>query len=179
MEETKTPAASRKRGGGPEGSRVRYGEGGRAKLIRTKGRQWSDEAEIIFFDALAASCNVRHAAEAAGATVYTVHRQRRLRPEFALRWDAALAQGHARLEMALVEAALDSLENVDFDAERPIPRMTVDQAIRIVQLYRGPVRGDGAAPGRRPRRRSLDEVRASILKKLEAIENARGRDGEG
>ena len=164
---------------GPAGAQVRYGEGGRAKLICTSGHRWSDEAESLFFDALAASCNVKHAAAASGFTPPTVYAQRRKRPEFAARWDEALGQGYVRLEMALVEAAVDTFEGVPFDADRPIPPVTVAEAIRLVQLYRGAVKGDGPGPGRRPRRRTLDEVRASIIRKIEAIENAEAANEAG
>lgn len=177
MTEKAEVARGRKRGAGrgcgPAGSRVRYGENGRAMLIRTNGAQWSDEAEEAFFDLLSASCNVRASVEAVGFTVYTVYRQRRLRPEFALRWRLALEQGHARLEMALFRAATDTMEGVEFDAEQPIPAMTAAEALRLVQLYGPMLRGEGPQPGRRPRRRSLDEVRASITKKVEAIRAAR------
>ena len=157
------------RGNGPAGSRVRRGADGRGRLIRTDGAQWSDEAEERFFDLLAASCNVKASVEAVGFTVYTVYRLRRLRPDFALRWRAALEQGHARLEMALFRAANDTLEGVKFDAEQPIPSMTAAEALRLVQLYGPMLRGEGPEPGRRPRRRSLDEVRGSIMKKVAAI----------
>ena len=53
------------RGAGPVGSRLRYGNDKRAKRVKTGGYQWSDEAEELFFDHLAASCNVRASADAA------------------------------------------------------------------------------------------------------------------
>jgi hypothetical protein len=166
------------RGAGPAGSRVRYDQSGHAKRVKTGGYQWSEEAEEAFFDHLAASCNVRASAAAVGFTTFTVYRQRRLRPEFAARWQAALEQGYARLEMALVEAAADSLDGVEFDAERPIPKMSVDQAMNLLKLHRAEVRGvGGARPGRFAAPRGIEHYRASILRKLEAIRNARGRLG--
>lgn len=161
------------------GSRVRYGENGCAKRIKTGGAQWSEEAEEAFFDALGASCNVSWSAAEVGFTTFTVYRQRRMRPEFATRWNAALAQGYARLEMALVEAAVDTVEGAEFDADRPIPRMTVDQAMNLLKLHGPQVRGERRGPGNHARRRTLDEVRASIVKKIEAIENAAGASAAG
>lgn len=166
-------------GEGPAGSRVRYDQSGRAKRVKTGGYQWSEEAEEAFFDHLAASCNVRASAEAVGFTADTVYRQRRMRPEFAQRWQAALEQGYARLEMALVEAANDTLEDVEFDAERPIPKMTVEQAMNVLRAHRNEVRGDGRrGPGRHAHPPTLEEVRASIEKKVRAIKAAR-TSGEG
>jgi hypothetical protein len=163
------------RGAGPKGSRVRYGPTGRAQRIKTGGYQWSDEAEEAFFDHLGADGNVRAAAAAVGFSTFTVYRQRRLRPEFAARWRTVLDQAYDRLELALVQAAIDSVEDVEFGEDRPIPRMTVDQAMNVLRAHRNEVRGDGGRrPGRYARRRSLDEVRESILRKLAAIARSRG-----
>ncbi len=85
----------------------------------------------------------------------------------------ALAQGYARLETALLQAAIDSLAAVDFDDARPIPRMTVDQAMNVLRAHRHEVAGDGRrGPGARARVRGIEEVRAGILRKVEAIRNA-------
>lgn len=165
------------RGGGPAGSRVRYGPTGRAQRIKTGGHQWSDEAEEEFFDHLAATCNVRASAEAVGFTTFTVYRQKRLRPDFAAKWRAALIQGYEALEMELVRAAIDSLEGVEFEAERPIPKMSVEQAMNVLRAHRGEVLGTGRGPGGKRRPPTLDEVRTSIARKVKAIRKARGLDG--
>ena len=171
MENTSTPADN----GRLAGTHVRYGPTGRAQKIKTGGAQWSDEAEELFLDVLAASCNIKMAAEATGFHTQTAYRLRRLRPDFAARWKEALDQGYIRLEMALVEAACDSIDNVEFDVDRPIPKMTVDQAMGVLRAHKNEVMGDGKRPsGNQARRRSLDEVRDSIRKKIKAIEAARG-----
>lgn len=166
------------RAAGPAGSRVRYGPTGRAQRVKTGGHQWSDEAEEEFFDHLAATCNVCSSAAAVGFTTFTVYRQRRMRADFAARWQAALDQGYARLEMALVQTAADSIEGLEFDAERPIPRMTAEQAMNVLRAHRNEVRGDGRrGPGVRYGPPALDAVRASIEKKVRAIKTARGQCG--
>ena len=163
----------------PAGSRVRYAEGGRAKRIKTGGAQWSEEAEEAFLDALSATCNVRMAAAHVGFTTFTPYRQRRIRPAFAARWQAALEQGYIRLEWALLSAAVDSMEGTAFDAEAPIPRMTVEEAQRTLRLHRAAA-GDGRGPRYgRPAPRPVEQVRASILRKIETIVAARGLDGDG
>jgi hypothetical protein len=170
MENTSAPGQK----GRVAGSQVRYGPKGRAQRIKTGGAQWSEEAEELFFDVLAASCNVLMAAQATGFTAATVYWHRRRRPEFAARWKEALEQGYARLEMALVEAACDTLDSAEFDADRPIPKMTVEQAMNVLRAHRNAVEGDGKrGPGRYARRRTFEEVRDSIVKKIEAIERAR------
>ena len=168
------------RGCGPAGSRVRYGPTGRAQLVKTGGSQWSDEAEEAFFDHLGATCNVRASAAAVGFTTFTVYRQRRLRPEFRARWQAVLEQGYAALEMAMVQAALDTFDGVDVErgdpaGDRPFPKMTVEQALNLLKLHRAEARGgEGGRPGRRPIPRGIEFYRESIRKKVEAIRRAGG-----
>jgi hypothetical protein len=145
MENTSSPDHE----GRVAGSHVRYGPTGHAQRIKTGGAQWSDEAEELFLDVLASSCNVTMAAEATGFHTQTAYRMRRLRPDFAARWAQALEQGYIRLEFALVQAACDSVADVEFDSERPIPKMTVDQAMGVLRAHKGEVMGDGRKiPGR-------------------------------
>jgi hypothetical protein len=156
-------------GNSSNGERVARGPNGRTMRRKNNGWFWSDEVEAQFFDHLAASGNVRAAAEAVGFCTPTVYRLRRQRPDFAARWQEALEQGYAKLEMALLLAANLSMEGEEF-ADLPIPKMTVEQAMNVLRAHRNAVEGDGRrGPGRLPRRRSLDEVRGSILKKVEAI----------
>ncbi|WP_260599244.1 hypothetical protein [Sphingomonas endolithica] len=150
--------------------KLRYGPTGRPQVLKDSGWHWNDAAEAAFFDHLAASCNVTAAAEAVGFSTPTVYRLRQTRPEFAARWQAALEQGYARLELALLKAAVDTIDDVPFDVERPTPKMTVDQAMNVLRAHRNSVVDNGrGGPGKTARRRSLDEVRASILSKVEAI----------
>lgn len=135
--------------------------------------QWSEAVEELFLDVLAASCNVSLAADEAGVGHSSVYRQRRTRADFAEKWQAALAQGYARLEMALVKAAIDSLAGTAFDAERPIPQMSAETAIRVLQLHRAAVTGIGRTSGWKAPPRGIEHYRASILRKVAAIKAAR------
>jgi hypothetical protein len=164
-------------GSGPAGRFVRIGPRGRAQRIKTGGYQWSDEAEEAFFEHLAASGNVRMSAEAVGFTTPTVYRQRRLRPEFAARFRAVLEHAYDQLEMALLRAALDSVEDEEFPADRPIPKMTVEQAMNVLRAHRNELRGDGRrGPGRYSMPKDIAHYKASILRKIEAIKAAREAD---
>lgn len=162
---------------GPAGSNYTIGRDG-PQLIRTSGDRWSEQAEARFLDSLAASCNVSASAEIAGFSKAAIYHRRRHDPGFALRWQAALEQGYARIELLLVRRAAEALEGHAPDPEAPLAAMTVKEAIMVLQLHRASVKGDGRAPGWRARPRPLDDMRQSILTKLEAIEAAR-RGGEG
>ncbi len=159
---------------GPEGTIMRAGGKDGPQLISSRGRRWTDEAEEIFLDSLGASCNVTLSAKATGFSREAIYKRRRRDPRFAERWQAALAQGYARLEAALVKAAIDTMEGNTPDPDSPIPTMSVRDAIAVLKLHRDSVHGEGKRPGWRGRPRSLDEVKQSILRKLSALHRVRG-----
>lgn len=158
---------------GPAGTIVRASGKDGPQVIRSTGHRWTEQAEAVFLDQLAASCNVKLSAAAAGFSTVAIYNRRRADPGFAARWQAALEQGYARIEILLVQRASDALEGFAPDPETAIPEMTVKDALAILGLHRAAVKGEGRRPGWRPRPRSLDEVRDSILTKLEAIEALR------
>lgn len=193
----------------PPGRVVRPAIHGGTKVIRVQARdgagaegaRWSEAAEERFLDQLAATCNVTAAAEAAGFSTTTLYKRRARWPGFAAEWDAAIAQGYARLEARLVELATDSLRAAaEAGAEAADacddgrghrcesaggraaevasgPRMTVAEAMNLLRLHRASVRG--GAPQRYGWRRGAPDpeaLRASILRKIEAIERADARE---
>ncbi|HEU4650163.1 MAG TPA: hypothetical protein VFS49_01995 [Croceibacterium sp.] len=163
---------------GPPGRLLLRGPCG-TQVRSTTGHRWSDEAETLFLDQLAATCNVTLAGEACGFTHAALYRRRRNDAAFAQRWDAALAQGYTHLESLLLRRACDAMEGMapDPTAAVHIPEMTVRDALTILGHHRR--RLEGRPPSRREwrRRRPFEEARDSILSKLEAFERAR-RDEE-
>ncbi len=159
---------------GPAGIIVRGGDTAKPQIVATTGKRWSDKAERAFLEMLAATCNVRRAAQAAGFGTITVY-QRRLRyPGFAEQWADALDTGYARLELAVLEAANDTLAGVAFDPDRPIPRMTMNEALQVLQLHRATVKfGQKNGSGWRLRPADPEKARAAILKKVAAVRRAR------
>ena len=165
------------------GKRIRVGASvvrstrwARAQRVRSY-RQWSDEAETEFLDGLAASANVTLACEEAGVGHTSVYRRRRDNAAFAIKWQAALEQGYARLEMELVRSAVDSLGSLSFDASRPIAAMGAETALKVLTLHRQSVTGEGKRSGYRagpPKR--LIEIQDELIKRAEAIRRARGTD---
>lgn len=153
---------------GPSGTGILVGKDG-AQLIRSTGKRWSEEAEDRFLDTLAASCNVSAAAEAAGFTRFTCYKRRRSDPGFAKRWDTALEQGAARIRALLLQRAIEALEGFAPDPDTPIPNMTVKEALSVLAAHDRRISGGPRSRREWARPRSLDEMRDSILRKLEAI----------
>ncbi len=170
---------------GPQGAVVRAPGKGRAKLLRSSGRRWSDRAEALFLEHLATTANVRASAAAAGFSATTVYKRRMAWPGFAERWDVALEQGYVRIEALLIECATTTLSG---DADVPPgedivltgPTMTLAEAMNMLKLHRATVRGgtpqrykDWSAP------LDFEAVRASIHRKIDAVVRARKPDAEG
>jgi hypothetical protein len=145
------------------------------QLVRPGRRRIGPEAEEVFLDRLAASCNVAYAAAGAGFSKEAFYARRRRDPGFAARWDSALAQGYVRIEALLIDNAEQALAGRAPDPESPIPPMTARDAIMLLQLHQARVAGTARRPGWAPRPRALDEVRESILAKLAAFDRARDR----
>ena len=217
---------------------VRPAINGKTQIARTSDARWSLRAERIFLTELAATCNVRAAAAAAGFSTTAIYNRRMRSAEFAAAWALALDQGYARIETALVELASARLcalvsggeaggvaragdgsadeaksaggaaegagaeggsgagsgadagaesgavsdggsKGADAGAESRVagPAMSIGEMMNLLRLHRASARGGAAqnydwrAQGR-PGPEELDAVRASILRKIEAIERA-------
>jgi hypothetical protein len=66
---------------------------------------------------------------------------------FRRRWDQALANGRAAIEMGLVAEAKRSLDPDEMDLPAPEPRVSVSEAIKITQMAQGAGRGGGRGAG--------------------------------
>jgi hypothetical protein len=97
------------------------GQEGRPELVlgaSKKGPQkrtgrpsdWTVAMADKFVAVLADSCNVSLAARAIRRSVGNVYRQRTRDAEFRTKWDQALSVGYARLEMMMLERALNGVE---------------------------------------------------------------------
>ncbi len=177
-------AARRGAGAPPMGRGVRQDKNGKAQVIRATGR-WSQEAEARFLGELAATANVRAAAAAAGFSTTAIYKRRAAWPGFRAAWDAALDQGYARIEALLIAGACDALSGAGAVVGDAVPvvavaAMTVDQAMNLLRLHRASARG--GAPQRydaKAKPADLATVRASILRKVAAIERADARTAAG
>lgn len=160
------------------GTVVRRTRWGPAQVVRTC-KQWCDQDEAVFLDALADTCNVRMACAIAGVATTTVYRQRHLRADFAHRWQAAIEQGYAELEVSLIRAAQEAVDtNRAPSPTRRVRAMSAETALKVLQSHRASATGKGKVGGwSRPPRR-LEEVQDEILRKVDAIRRARSETGE-
>jgi hypothetical protein len=142
------------------------------QIITTGENRWSEAKEQAFLNALGASCNATYAIRACGLSKGALYYRRRKDAGFAARWQAALSQGYVRIEMLLIDNAERTLSGKAPDPDCPIPQMTVKEAMNLLQLHRAEVHEGGNRRKKwNARPRPLEEVRSSILARLEAIAN--------
>ncbi|HZF43754.1 MAG TPA: hypothetical protein VEZ48_10130 [Sphingomonadaceae bacterium] len=139
---------------------------------------------------LSATANARAAAAAAGVSASGAWVRRRRVPAFAEACDEAVADGHARLEMLMMErgtallggagfdeAADRAAQPQDEDARDAAARAAFDPQVAMWLLKRQDQRRAGTARRKRPWEREvpIKEVRASIMRKVEAMARANAR----
>jgi hypothetical protein len=159
------------------GEVVRASKAGRPCILRAGEGRWCADSEQAFLAALSATANVRAAARAAGFSTVTVYNRRRQWPAFARAWDEAKAEGYVRLEMLLLDAATSTLDPAAEEEAREDlyqgPEMSVEQAMKLFFHRAGQEGGKARRYGWRRQEPDIEEVRAEILRKVEAIERAR------
>jgi len=162
--------------------------GRRVQQRRARHDGWTQKRRKQFLDALAGSCNVRKAAAAAGLHASNAYALRQRDPAFADLWKEALALGYERLEEALLEHALRSMNAIEIDpldtpplgqgpaAEQAQPgsgaivalsTKDVQLALLLLNRHRGTVEGRGKPAARR--RATPEETNAALRKQLDVL----------
>jgi len=136
--------------------------------------RWSKAKEKLFFDELAATANVKRAARAAGVSPNAVYARRMRDTHFGAKWAAALETGRASIEMHLIEAANKSFDPDEIDTGDIQPKVSVAQAIRIVQVHgskkqqemlTNPFAGQAASMSEE----DIEEARERLFRKIERL----------
>ena len=86
--------------------------GKRAQVRRASKRNWSKAKERTFLSALAETCNVRRACEEAGVSNSQAYRRRKTNAAFRAGWMEALGAAYQKLELVLLERALNGTEKI-------------------------------------------------------------------
>ena len=170
----------------PEGIRWADGEelvltwgigGGPVQAARARLHQWTPRLEQRFLASLARTANVSAACRAVGMSTNSAYRRRGQWNGFREAWDAALDQGVSVVEAGLLQRANASMTgDWDDEATAPPEPMTTDEMLQLLRQHHKRSGGNATREHRNWRRpRGLEEVRASILKKLTAIERMQAR----
>jgi len=166
---------------GTGGSALRHAQGERKyarriQIARARLKQWTPRVERRFLAALIATCNVKAACAEVGMTPASAYAHRKRWPRFGALWADAVAEGYARLEIALLESGLNLFSALELPSEAPLPGMDVAQAIHLLHMHKNGVLGLGKAPGvrwRPPLGIDHPKIRGGIERKVRAIIAAR------
>ena len=150
---------------------IRSSKTGKTCVMEAGEGRWSEEMEERFLSHLAATANVKASAAVIGMSTAALYKRKRQWPAFEAAWAEARSYAVDRLSLHLIEAATNLLDPPEVPTPDPVA-VTVDQAIRVVQLNGGGTNRSGAPKrhGWRRKERDPDEIRASILRKLDLIE---------
>ena len=153
-------------------------DGGEHPKLKNRKRVITDEQLEKFFQTLAETCNVSHSCKTAGISAQRCYEKRKDDAAFRQRWGEALAQGYAKLELALLERALVGSEKtttVTDDkggaGETSIKTTTVTEypnalAMSLLKMHRDTVHAHEESEIGET---EVEEARERIIAKLERI----------
>jgi hypothetical protein len=114
---------------------VNGSKGRRVQVRRAKLSPWTARVEDRFLSALAATCNVKLACREVGLWPPSAYAHRKRWPDFARRWDQAMAIGAVELECRLHETIRHFFDRDLPEPEAPVHGITVGDAIRLLAMY--------------------------------------------
>ena len=150
--------------------------GAKPKLKRM--RKLVTDAQVgRFFETLAETCNVAQSCRVAGISTHWCYARRKDDATFRKQWGEALAEGYAKLELALLERALagsvKETEVIDRKGGDTVSTKTTKVteypnalAMSLLKMHRDTVR---EVEGEEPDAQEIEEARERILMKLERL----------
>jgi len=154
--------------------------------MRRKERGFTGPKQDAFFEALEATCNVSAAASAAGVCKATVYVHRRNSAAFRARWAVTVREAYARLELAMLERALNGSVKTVTRADGSVESVhEYPNAVALTLLRRHQELAAEAGQEHDPA--EIEELRERLAAKIERLRKrldkeaaARGnRDGGG
>lgn len=142
--------------------------GAAPKLRKPRRNEWTKAKEEAFFTALAETCNVKHAAQAAGMSVAGAYLKRKRDAAFRAGWADAIATAYQRLELVMLDRALNGTEKIVIRKDGSEERMREypnQIALHLLKMHR-----DSAMEViEEPSEADAAEVRQRLVEKLERL----------
>lgn len=162
---TSKAAGRRKRG--PKDDLVLAG-GANPKSRKQAPRDWTSAKETTYVEVLAETCNFTRAAEAAGVSTSSAWKRRKTNAAFRAGCREAIAAGYQRLELALLDRALNGSEKIvtrkDGSEER-VREYPNAVALTLLRLHRE----TAAEVANEPDQVDVAELRERLVNKLERL----------
>lgn len=142
--------------------------GARPKLRKPRKREWTRAKEQLFLETLGETCNVTGAAKAAGMSLTSAYNRRKRVAAFRAAWAEAIAAAYQRLELALLDRALNGTEKVVTRRDGSEERMrdySNSVALTLLRMHRETANEVIEQPGEE----EVAEVRRRLVEKLERL----------
>ena len=149
----------------------------RPQLRKARAGSWTAAKRSAFIEELAATCNVAASLRTVGMSAVSVYKLRKRSAEFRAQWAEALREGYAKLEMMLIERAMNgTVKTVTraggaVDKTREYPNHV---ALALLRMHKDKVGEAETAYTEQ----DLEEVRRRIVRKVAAV-NVRAEREEG
>ena len=148
------------------------------KVRRPRRNEWTRAKEQTFFTALAETCNVKLAAEIAGMSVAGAYWRRKRDAAFRAGWAEAIGAAYQRLELVMLDRALNGTEKIVVRKDGSEERMREypnQIAMHLLKMHR-----DSAMQAiEEPDEADVADVRARLVEKLERLRRRFEAEDEG
>ena len=148
------------------------------KVRKPRRNEWTRAKERTFFTALAETCNVKLAAEIAGMSVAGAYWRRKRDAAFRAGWAEAIGAAYQRLELVMLDRALNGTEKVVVRKDGSEERMREypnQIAMHLLKMHR-----DSAMQAiEEPDEADVADVRARLVEKLERLRRRFEAEDEG
>ena len=147
-------------------------------MRRPRRNEWTRAKERTFFTALAETCNVKLAAEIAGMSVAGAYWRRKRDAAFRAGWAEAIGAAYQRLELVMLDRALNGTEKIVVRKDGSEERMREypnQIAMHLLKMHR-----DSAMQAiEEPDEADVADVRARLVEKLERLRRRFEAEDEG
>jgi hypothetical protein len=142
--------------------------GGSPKMKKAGKRDWSKAKEEVYVNTLAETCNFTRAAEAARVSTSSAWKRRKTNAVFRASCREAVAAGYQRLELALLDRALNGSEKIVIrkdGSEERVREYPNAVALTLLRLHRE----TAAEVENEPDQVDVAELRERLVNKLERL----------
>lgn len=142
--------------------------GATPRLRKPRARDWTKAKEETFLTTLAETCNVTVAAKAAGVSVSAAYARRKKVAAFRAGWAEAIATAYQRLELVMLDRALNGMEKIVVRKDGSEERMREypnQVALHLLKMHRE----TASEIINEPDEAEVEEVRGRLLEKLRRL----------
>lgn len=154
---------------------IKYDKGGKPIGARQRHDGWTPKRREEFLKSLASTCNVTASCRAAGMSAGAIYPLRQRDAAFRAAWAAALREGYARLEAALLHRAINGVSRPIYYKDKKLQTVrhyTDANSARMLARHQAAVL---AAPEAVIDKATIAEARLTIERRIRAIKLRRTR----